>query len=72
VLCTLTCRAAVGTDSWETRHVAEELLRKPAIENAVLSLLSLMNDCSNLNELLLQWFSDSPTARAIDSETRRR
>lgn len=39
-----------------------------AAENAVKSLLSLMDDCAAHMELLLQWMSDSPTAREIDGE----
>ena len=35
--------------------------------HAVNSLLSLMDDCAELVETTLQWFSDSPTARRIDS-----
>lgn len=30
--------------------------------------MSLMDDTADLNEILLQWFSRSPTAREIDSE----
>jgi hypothetical protein len=32
------------------------------------SLASLMDDAAALNEILLQWLSDSPTARTIDGE----
>lgn len=39
-----------------------------AAENALKSLLSLMDDCATLSEILLQWMSTSQTARAIDRE----
>ena len=39
-----------------------------AAKHAVASLLSLMNDCANLQEIILQWLSDSPTARHFDRE----
>lgn len=41
---------------------------KVAVENALKSLLSVMDDCAELVELLLQWMSSSPTARVIDRE----
>ncbi len=39
-----------------------------AVAHAFRSLLSLMDDCASFQETLLQWVSDSPTARKIDSE----
>lgn len=36
--------------------------------HAINSLKALMDDAAQLNETLLQWMSDSPTARKIDSE----
>jgi predicted acylesterase/phospholipase RssA len=39
-----------------------------AAAHAFRSLLSLMDDCAALQEVLLQWMSRSPTARRIDSE----
>jgi len=39
-----------------------------AAAHAVRALLSLMEDCGTLQEMLLQWMSESPTARKIDSE----
>ena len=37
-------------------------------ENAIKSLLALMEDAGTLQETLLQWMSSSPTARSIDRE----
>jgi len=37
-------------------------------ENAIKSLLALMEDAGTLQETLLQWMSASPTARSIDRE----
>jgi predicted acylesterase/phospholipase RssA len=42
-----------------------------AAAHAFRSLLSLMDDCASLQELVLQWMSQSPTARAIDREVGR-
>jgi uncharacterized protein len=39
-----------------------------AAAHAVRALVSLMDDCAALQETMLQWMSQSPTARAIDSE----
>jgi len=39
-----------------------------AAAHAFRALLSLMDDCAALQEMLLQWISESPTARKIDSE----
>ena len=41
--------------------------RLPAV-NAVTSLTMMMDDASELNETLLQWLSESPTAREINKE----
>jgi uncharacterized protein len=59
---------SIGTGSWQVRHAAADVASKPAVETALLSLLSIMDDCSALSELVLQWLSDSPTARSLDSE----
>lgn len=40
----------------------------PAISMALRSLFSLMQDTMDLNQLLLQWLSASPTARNLDQE----
>ena len=39
-----------------------------AAAHALRALLSMMDDCAALQETLLQWISQSPTARKIDSE----
>jgi patatin-like phospholipase/acyl hydrolase len=59
---------SVGTGGWEAKHDPEKLLKQSATANALQSLLSMMDDASALNELLLQWLSNSPTARRIDRE----
>lgn len=41
---------------------------KVAAKQAVNALLSLMNDTATLQEMLMQWLSKSPTARAFDRE----
>lgn len=45
-----------------------DALGKRAAVNAVLSLGALMNDCADLVELLMQWFSASAPGRVIDRE----
>ena len=39
-----------------------------AAQGAVKALLGLMDDCGTVVEMLMQWLSESPTAREIDSE----
>jgi len=49
---------------------ADPQVKKASITamHAVGALLSLMDDCASLQETLLQWLSNSPTARPIDRE----
>lgn len=56
---------SVGTGSADPAMAPAKL----AVEHAVKSLLSLMDDCAALMETLLQWMSAGPTARVIDRET---
>jgi len=55
---------SVGTGSRDPTVTPARL----AAENALKSLLSLMDDCATLSEILLQWMSTSQTARSIDRE----
>lgn len=55
---------SIGTGSRDLKVAPAKL----AADNALKSLLSLMDDCANLVETLLQWMSTSQTARVIDSE----
>jgi uncharacterized protein len=55
---------SLGTGSWSP----EQVLKWTAAGNAVVSLLSLRDDCSALVETILQWVSESPTRREIDRE----
>ena len=55
---------SVGTGSRDPKVAPAKL----AAENALKSILSLMDDCAELVETLLQWMSSSHTARAIDRE----
>lgn len=57
---------SVGTGSADSRYDADELCSAEAAKLGVQSLVSLMDDASSLNELLLQWMSSSGTARRID------
>ena len=41
-----------------------------AAKHSVNALMSLMEDCGNLQEIMLQWMSSSPTARVFDPELR--
>ena len=38
------------------------------VKHAINALLSLMDDCAGMQEVMLQWLSSSPTARHIDGE----
>jgi uncharacterized protein len=55
---------SIGTGSRDLKVAPAKL----AADNALKSLLSLMDDCANLMETLLQWLSSSQTAHVIDSE----
>lgn len=55
---------SVGTGSQDPKVSPATL---PA-ENAVKSLVSLINDCAALTETMLQWMSSSLTPRVIDRE----
>lgn len=55
---------SLGTGSADPSVQRTSLTAKHAIN----SLMSLMNDCASLQEILLQWMSSSSTASEIDSE----
>lgn len=55
---------SVGTGARDPKVAPASL----AAENALKSMLSLMDDCAALMETLLQWMSTSQTARVIDRE----
>jgi len=55
---------SVGTGAGDPSVKRTEI----AAAHALRSLISLMDDCASLQETLLQWMSESPTARPIDSE----
>lgn len=59
---------SLGTGTKTAALDQEKVMMMPAAELGVRGLTSLMDDAAALNELLLQWMSDSPTAREIDSE----
>lgn len=62
---------SVGTGSKSRADDPEKLMRGPPIGLAVGALASLMDDAAALNETMLQWFSNSATARPIDREAGR-
>lgn len=55
---------SLGTGSRDSKITPARV----AAENALKSMLSLMDDCAELVETMLQWMSSSPTAREIDRE----
>lgn len=59
---------SVGTGWWEMQEDPAALAKTMDIKLAMKSLGSLMDDARALNELMLQWLSNSPTARPIDRE----
>lgn len=59
---------SVGTGFKALRLSTEKVMKMKSAELALQSLQSLMDDASHYNELLLQMFSQSPTAREIDME----
>lgn len=56
--------ASVGTGSADPAVRRSEI----AAAQAFRALLSLMDDCAALQETMLQWMSESPTARKIDGD----
>jgi uncharacterized protein len=60
--------ASVGTGFFRQRHSVERLRYTPSVFQAVNALTSMIDDGSRLVQLLLQWASDTPTPRRIDSE----
>jgi hypothetical protein len=58
---------SLGTGIGETKMSADQA-NKPAAVEAMMGLASLMDDAMALNEQMIQWLSDSPTARVIDRE----
>lgn len=59
---------SVGTGTFEDRKQPEEVIERRTGLMGIDSLMSMMSDAGALNQLLLQWLSDSPTASKIDSE----
>jgi uncharacterized protein len=55
---------SVGTGSRDPKIAPANL----AMENALKAVISVMDDCADLMEILLQWMSSSHTARMIDRE----
>lgn len=55
---------SIGTGAADPAVTHASLAAKQAVD----ALLSLMNDASTLQEMLLQWLSDGPTARRINRE----
>ncbi|RME72410.1 MAG: patatin [Chloroflexi bacterium] len=60
--------ASVGTGSHPTRMDPRQVMEMTAARLAAQSILSIMADCDQLTQTLLQWMSNSPTAWVIDSE----
>jgi len=60
---------SVGTGKrlMETDTNTKDMIDAKAVILALQSAVSIMDDCSEQAELLLQWMSSSPTARKIDS-----
>jgi hypothetical protein len=55
---------SIGTGAADPAVTHASLAAKQAVD----ALLSLMNDAATLQEMLLQWLSDGPTARRINRE----
>jgi len=59
---------SLGTGTKLLSLPPEEVMKMPSAELGVRGLASLMDDSAALTELLMQWLSNSPTSKAIDSE----
>jgi hypothetical protein len=62
---------SVGTGKANPALGRTNFVTRTAAVNAVLSLAALMEDCADQVETVMQWLSTSPTARDIDSATRK-
>jgi uncharacterized protein len=60
---------SVGTGKADPAVGHANLLESRPAVHAVLSLRALMDDCADLVETVMQWLSQSATARPIDRET---
>ncbi|MEL6866834.1 MAG: patatin-like phospholipase family protein [Bacteroidota bacterium] len=59
---------SVGTGRWESRQKVEDVTDNKLWDWATEVINMLMKDAGEMNELFLQYLSQSPTARELDSE----
>lgn len=59
---------SIGTGSRIVKRNPKSWKNRLAMFNGLTSLQMMMDDAGSLNETLLQWMSNSPTAREIDKE----
>ncbi len=59
---------SIGNGAAGDAPTHDRVSRIPAAQLAVKSLISMMQDCSQLNQALLQWMSQCPTPWPIDGE----
>ncbi|MCB1917665.1 MAG: patatin-like phospholipase family protein [Rhodocyclaceae bacterium] len=62
---------SVGTGKADAEVGHANIVESRAALHAVLSLKALMADCADQVEAIMQWLSDSPTARDIDREMKK-
>jgi len=59
---------SIGTGTWDIRHKAEDVKDNKLWDWAGEVISLLMNDAKDMNKLMLQYLSKSPTATPIDGE----
>lgn len=59
---------SIGTGSWENTRAKDQVLKSKLWNWASAVPGMLMEDATWHNQILLQWMSESPTARKVDSE----
>jgi hypothetical protein len=59
---------SLGTGAQLTKLDPQSVMKMAAAELGVRGLASIMDDAAALTELVMQWLSQSPTSRPIDSE----
>lgn len=59
---------SVGTGTWSKRFTVDEVTDNKLWDWASDVISSLMRDANEMNQLLLQYLSNSPTAKVLDSE----
>lgn len=59
---------SIGTGTWDTTFTPEQVANNKLWDWAGETISMLMNDAKDMNQMMLQYLSQSPTAKTVDSE----